>query len=83
MSHCGSWNSAGLAIVIEEKVFAEYGLFALQSQYTGEVAFALGVPEAGRLLLAGRGGACSTAVDPTTTPRCVLNCGATAFCYRQ
>jgi Acetyltransferase (GNAT) domain len=57
MSHHGSWSSAGLAIVIEEKVFAEYGLFALQSQYTAEVAFALGVPEAGRLLSAGRGGA--------------------------
>lgn len=57
MSHRGPWSPAGLPNVIEEKVFAEYALFALQPQRTAEVAFALGVPKAGRLLSAGRGGA--------------------------
>ncbi|MFG3708158.1 hypothetical protein ACGF7U_25970 [Micromonospora sp. NPDC047670] len=42
--------------MVDEQVFAEYALFALQSQHTAEVAFALGVPRADRLLSAGRGG---------------------------
>jgi hypothetical protein len=43
--------------VVEEDVFAEYGVFTLQAHFSADIALALGPPEPGELLRAGRGGA--------------------------
>jgi hypothetical protein len=43
--------------VVEDDVFAEYGVFTLQAHFSSVVALELGRPARGELLRAGRGGA--------------------------